>query len=218
MTGRDWVAWHEPYDEPGSPLRRRLELVQRRIRDALDAAAPGPIQVVSVCSGQGRDLLEVLVDHPRRADVRARMVELDAGNVAVARDAARALGLPAVACVCGDASVAAAYDGAVPADVVLICGVFGNVSDADIRHTIEHAPEMCRPGATVIWTRHRRAPDATPMIRATFEETGFEEVAFDTEDGFLFGVGTARLTIDPRPFDPTVTLFEFVGDGSAANL
>jgi hypothetical protein len=106
----------------------------------------------------------------------------------------------------------------VPADLVLICGVFGNVSHDDIRHTIEHVPELCRPGATVIWTRHRRAPDATPMIRACMNGAGFEEVAYDTENGFLFGVGTARLTAHPRPFDRTVTLFEFVGDGSAANL
>jgi hypothetical protein len=34
--------------------------------------------VISLCAGQGRDLLGVLADHPRREDVRARLVELDA--------------------------------------------------------------------------------------------------------------------------------------------
>ncbi|MEQ1787321.1 MAG: SAM-dependent methyltransferase, partial [Acidimicrobiales bacterium] len=67
----DWVAWHAPYDDPGSNLARRLRWVQRRIRLALDDALPGPIRVLSLCAGQGRDLLEVLPDHPRRGDVRA---------------------------------------------------------------------------------------------------------------------------------------------------
>ena len=38
-----------------------------------------------------------------------------------------------------------------PADV-LLCGIFGNVSDRDIRRTVRAAPALCRAGATVIWT------------------------------------------------------------------
>ncbi|GHD35622.1 hypothetical protein GCM10010335_31060 [Streptomyces galbus] len=30
-----------------------------------------------MCAGQGRDLIGVLAGHPRRDDVRARLVELD---------------------------------------------------------------------------------------------------------------------------------------------
>jgi hypothetical protein len=218
VSEQDWVEWHEPYDQPGSSMQRRLELVQQRIREVLDGAPPGPIRAISVCAGQSRDLLEVLEHHPRKEDVRARLVELDEGNVEYARNAARSLGLRNVECACGDASLAAAYKGAVPADLVLICGVFGNISDNDIGHTIENASRFCTPGATVIWTRHRREPDATPMIRACFQRAGFEEIAFDAEDGFLFGVGTARLVENPQPFDRSITLFDFIGDGSDARL
>jgi hypothetical protein len=35
----------------------------------------------------GRDVIGVLAGHPRRDDVRARLVELDERNVAVARQA-----------------------------------------------------------------------------------------------------------------------------------
>ena len=73
---RDWREWHTAYDGD-TPLTQRLAIVQARIADALDAAPPGPIRVISMCAGQGRDLLGVLADHPRRADVRARLVELD---------------------------------------------------------------------------------------------------------------------------------------------
>jgi hypothetical protein len=77
----DWARWHDRYDED-SPLARRLVVVQERIRELLDRAPAGPIRVVSICAGQGRDLLPVIASHARRDDVRARLVELDPRNVA----------------------------------------------------------------------------------------------------------------------------------------
>ncbi len=184
--------------------------MRRRVREALDAAAPGPIRVVSMCAGQGRHLLGVLPDHPRRPDVLARLVELDPHNADQARRSARSLGLPGIEVVEGDASTTTAYDGAVPADLVLVCGVFGNIPDDHIRHTVEQLPRLCAPGAIVIWTRHREPVDLTPTIRGWFTSNGFDEVAFDAQDGHLFGVGTNRLTGEPLPFRRGVRLFEFI--------
>ncbi|MEU6202456.1 hypothetical protein ABZ814_02540 [Micromonospora musae] len=74
---RDWYAWHDDYDRPGSALARRLTEVRRHLRDALDRAPTGPLRAVSLCAGQGRDLIPVLATHPRRDDVTARLVELN---------------------------------------------------------------------------------------------------------------------------------------------
>src|SRR6478735_9953593 len=126
MSQTDWVAWHDAYGRPDSSMARRLEIVQLRIREALDEAPPGRIRVISMCAGQSRDILGVLRDHPRRAEVDARLIELDPRNVAYARHALDALALPSVDVVCGDAAETTAYDGAVPAHLVLVCGVFGN--------------------------------------------------------------------------------------------
>jgi hypothetical protein len=205
MTAEDWAAWHDDYDSPESELSRRLAIVQGRIRDALDAQPPGPVRILSMCAGQGRDLIGVLDGHPRRDDVRARLVELDPRNVAVAKETAPA----GVEVVAGDAALTAAYDGLVPVDIALVCGVFGNVSDDDIRHTVRQLPMLCRPGATVVWTRHVEPPDLTPAIRGWFAESGFEEVAFDTETGAWFGVGTHRFAGEPQPYRPDVRLFKF---------
>jgi hypothetical protein len=218
VSQTDWVAWHEAYERSGSSMARRLALVQQRIREALDAAPLGPVRVISICAGQGRDLLEVLRDHPRREDVQARLVELDERNVAVARRSLAELQLRSIAAVRGDASITTAYRGAVPAQLVLVCGVFGNIADDDIRATIAHLPHLCAPGASVIWTRHRRPPDMTPVIRTWFCDAGFEELAFDSEDQFAFGIGTARLAKAPLPFVPGTQLFTFIGDGTAATL
>jgi hypothetical protein len=208
---QDWQAWHAPYDEPGSPLARRLAIVQRRIREAIDAAPAGPLRVVSMCAGQGRDLIGALRDHPRRGDLVARLVELDERNVQAARAASREAGLSGVEVVAGDAGISDAYAGAVPAHLVLVCGVFGNVSDADIAHVVGRLPELCAPGASVLWTRHRLPPDLTPSIREWFQRAGFEEIGFEAPEDTLVSVGANRLRGDPRPLELGVRLFDFVG-------
>ncbi len=205
----DWRAWHAGYEDPDSELGRRLALVQAHVRGALDRAPPGSIRAISVCAGQGHDLIGVLAEHPRRTDVTARLVELDVENVAHAQMAARAAGLDGVDVVAADASMTDAYAGAVPADLVLVCGVFGNISAADITKTIENLGQLCAPEATVIWTRHRRPPDLVPHIRETFERFGFHEAAF--EEAPPFGVGASRLSVAPQPLQHKVKLFDFIG-------
>lgn len=211
MVERDWLAWHDPYDEPSSSLSRRLEVVQRHLAAALDRCEDGPISILSMCAGQGRDILAVLERHHRAADVTARLVELDERNVAIAARRAAELDSPHIEVVKGDAGVTDAYAGIVPATVVLACGVFGNISDRDIETTVAALPTLCSPGATVIWTRHRRNPDLTPSVRRWFADAGFEEDAFDALAGTSVGVGVHRLVGRPRAFQPGRRLFRFVG-------
>ena len=90
---------------------------------ALDAAPPGPLHAISLCAGQGRDLIGVLARHPRRDDVTARLVELDPRNAAAARDAAEVADLPRVEVVTGDAALTDQYAGMVPA--YLVAGLRG---------------------------------------------------------------------------------------------
>jgi hypothetical protein len=155
----DWHGWHDAYDCPDSSLARRLVAVQTRVRVALDSAPPGPLRAISLCAGQGRDLLEVLVGHPRRDDVRARLVELDARNAEAARARARAAALDHVEIVTGDASLTDRYRGMAPADLVLVCGVFGTITVEAVERTVGTCRQLCQAGGTVIWTRSR---DITP--------------------------------------------------------
>jgi len=191
---RDWVAWHAGYDDPSSPLATRLQQVRLRLSEALDRAPQGPVRLLSLCSGQGHDVIGVLPRHPRRDDVHAVLVERDQRNADLAGRAAAQAGLSQLEVREADASLVAGFADALPADVLLLCGIFGNVSDEDIRFTIGAASAMCRPGGTVIWTRHRRPPDLTPQIRAWFAASGFEELAFDALDtDRLMSVGANRL-------------------------
>ncbi|MEV4417682.1 class I SAM-dependent methyltransferase [Catellatospora sp. NPDC049609] len=205
---KDWHDWHRPYEDPDSPLSRRLRLVRRHIDDWLDERPERSLSVVSACAGQGRDLLGVLAARPDAGRVRARLVEFDPRNADVAREAASRIGAD-VSVLCADAGLLASYAGSVPADLVLFAGVLGNISDDDVRTTVAALPRLCAPGATVIWTRTRRAPDLTPAIRAWFAEAGFTEQAFDAPADVLFTVGVHRLTAPPQPLGPPGRLFRF---------
>jgi len=206
----DWAAWHAAYDDPSSPLSARLRRVASHLSDALDRAPAGPVSLVSLCAGQGRDVIGVLPRHPRRGDIRAVLVESDPRNASLARRAAAGQGLSQVEVRLADASLVASFADMLPADVLLLCGIFGNVSDHDIKRTVQAAPALCRAGATVIWTRHRRPPDLTPQIRAWFAESGFEEIAFDAlETSALTSVGVSRLERGRATQLPGHPLFTF---------
>jgi ubiquinone/menaquinone biosynthesis C-methylase UbiE len=214
-----WVRWHQPYDDPHSSLSLRLRTVQSMVRhvlDAVPASRPAPIRVVSLCAGQGRDVIDVVSSHPRGPEVSALLVELDPALASFARHrAATAAVADRVRVVEGDASLSGWYTEDVPADLVLVCGVFGNISRADITATIEAMRGFCRPGGHLVWTRHRRPPDATPAIRADLAAAGFTEVAFVAPEGTVMTVGHHRLDGATTPFDPDRVLFDFVGDGFA---
>lgn len=208
--GMDWVAWHAAYDDPDSSLSARLRQVRLHLADAIDQAPPGPVRLVSLCAGQGRDVLGVLPGHPRRDDVRAILVELDPQNARAARRGAAAAGLAGVEVRQADASSVASFADALPADVLMLCGIFGNVCASDIRQTVRAAPAMCRPGGTVIWTRHRRPPDLTPQLRQWLTRAGFDEIAFDPlGTTTLAGVGVGRLTRPTATGLPGSALFTF---------
>ncbi len=208
--GRDWAAWHDAYDDPGSPLAQRLLAVQAWIAAALDQAPPGPLRAVSICAGQGRDLIGVLREHPRRGDVTARLVELDPRIAAAARQLAADAGLTQVEVVTGDAAQTDAYAGLVPANLVLACGVFGNITDEDVARTIRCCAGLCATGGTVVWTRGRVEPDLVPQICEWFAAEGFELLGVsERETGW--GVGAHRFAGTPAPLPAGERMFTFAG-------
>jgi hypothetical protein len=204
----DWRAWHKGYDDPDSVLSLRLRAVQDQVRAFLEVAPPGPVHVLSACSGLGLDLVGALADHPRRDDVRGLLVELDPELASRSADLLANAGLSGLEVVEADAGDTTSYSGAAPADLLLLCGVFGNISDEDIRNTVRNASRLCAPDATVVWTRHRRAPDLTPSIRAWWEDAGWSELDFLSPGPDSPSVGVHRLETEPLPFAP-LHLFTF---------
>jgi Putative methyltransferase len=210
VKDRDWHAWHLDYDRPDSELSRRLAHVQDRIRIALNDAPPGPLRLVSVVAGQGRDVIPVLASHPRGRDVTGLLVELDPRNTAAARYAADAAGITGLEVVTGDAADLDHYRPYAPADVVVMCGLFGNISHEDIRRMVGLAVPLTKRGGTVIWTRGKHGLDMVPTISGWFADEGFEEL-FVSDSANSFRVSAHRSLVDPTPLPNGVSAFVFVG-------
>jgi hypothetical protein len=216
---RDYRDWHHRYDDPHSSLSWRLERVRRHIGDALDRH-PGETRILSVCSGDGRDVLGVLADREDAERVSAVLLELQPELAQQARDAAAAAGLRQVEVRTLDASRVDAYRDAAPADLVLMVGIFGNITDADISRLIAFAPQLCHPSAALVWSRGRKfnrelpgvtSGDLNDEVRSQLQAAGFSEVAYEThESGGWPALGVVRYMgprVELRPDQPPLFTF-----------
>lgn len=207
---RDYERWHDLYEDPGSGMAWRLSVVQAHIRDALDAHA-GPCQVLSLCAGDGRDVLQVLARRTDVQRVRLTLVEvLPALAERAAATAAQWVPDAAVQVRTEDAGTTRACRGAVPADLLLLVGVFGNIDPLDVQHTIAAAPQLCAPGARVLWSKGRRGGDDNDQVRGWFSDAGFAELAYHThERGSWPAVGLVRYQGTTQPLSADLRLFTF---------
>lgn len=214
MTGalRDYDAWHTWYDDPDSGLSWRLSLVQQYITETLNRRQ-GPLRVVSACAGDGRDLIGVLSQRPDASRVQTALLEIDGRIAERARTSAAQAGLGSVTVKQSDAALTESYVGLVPADLVLLVGIFGNISDDDIRRTIAMSPQLCAPEAAVIWSRGRDPDiggDKNDRVRDWFASAGFVEVHYATRDtGSLPAVGLMRYDGPVQPLLPGRRMFTF---------
>jgi hypothetical protein len=205
---RDYQLWHRHYDDPDSDLSWRLRTVQRYIREALDRRS-GAVRVLSCCSGDGRDLLETLTRREDAERVSATLIEIHPAIAERARQAGAASGA-AIEVRTADGGVTDAYLGAAPADLVLMVGILGNISHADLTRTIAAAPVLCRTGATLIWSRGRRQGDINSTVKSRFSAAGFTELDYATLDrGSWPAAAAMRYDGLPRPLVAGERLFTF---------
>jgi hypothetical protein len=224
----NWYEWHKAYVESKS-LRQRLERVRAHIADALDAMPTGAVRVVSVCAGDGRDLISVLRDHPRGRDVTATLLELDPRLVDDGRDLARASGVEGnVEFLQTDATQPDVYVGRIPCDLLMTCGVFGNIVPETTASLVALASAACTNGGRLIWTRNASRNNGEGHIAtiqrllsaASFDEARLD-IIDDEDDGqserLALELGAGRHVVvsnvhraKPQP-PPSGELFRFVG-------
>jgi len=197
-SGRqDWQVWHRDYDDPGSSVSHRLVEVRARL-DLLLAEGDGPVRLLNLCCGDGRDTVPVLARSDR--EVEACLVELDPGLADAARRAALEAGVR-VEVRTGDAAVPATYADRLPVDVLLLVGVLGNVADVDAERTVAAAAAMTAPEGAVVWSRSNRFraepthgyADPAEWVRDLFEAVGFETVDYVRPELEAWRLGVGRL-------------------------
>ena len=207
----EWSDWHDAYQDTSSELVGRMTGVRRHVAAIVAEAPAGPVTVLSICGGQGRELIGALEGHPRKGDVRGRLVELDADNTAFASRWAAKAGLSGLEVVTGDASVGASYEGLAPVDLVVISGVFGHLSTSDRLHLIDFTRQLCRTGTAIVWTSHLSNHGPAEWLRRAFLERRFEELEHGLVpgDAFQFTVTRSSYTGAQQLFDPNEKIFTF---------
>ena len=205
---KDWRSWHEAYDDPASSLARRLQVVRRRLDEVLDMVASPAPRLLALCAGDARDVVPVLAARANRDQVDAVLVELDEGLATRAAGAADSAGLVRVVVRHADAGDPASFRDVLPVNVLMLCGIFGNVDHATVADITRAIPAMVYSGGYVIWTRGDGHPvDRRSEVRRLFIDAGMPEVSFVGEPE-PFGVGV-NLVTDHQGTLPAGRLFTF---------
>ncbi|MBD2691181.1 class I SAM-dependent methyltransferase family protein [Anabaena catenula] len=210
---KDWLEWHDLYNTEAK-LQQRLKIVREYISYSLDNSPAGIIRIVSVCAGDGRDLLGILANHPRTEDVYARLVEINPQLVERGRATIESLGLTKqIEFINGDATAAANYVGVVPADIVIVCGIFGNLADEnELNRLLGNLSFLSKKGAFILWTRgHSNGIAYSETVRKYFREFGFKEVNFQLTATGDMGVGIHRYLGENVAVSKEQQLFVFSG-------
>lgn len=219
----DWHKWHNGYDQ-NPALKRRLVLVRKHLSRCLDHTAPGEVRIISVCAGDGRDILRTLAGHKRLADARVRLVELDPNLVADGENASKALGLSNhVEFVNGDATDPGSYRAVAPANIVVMCGMLGLVDFPELPNVVRAMQALCAHKGHVVWTRRldwRNGVQQTKVLQNLMAQAGFRRASLSvTSFGALFfkkprpsfAVATHRYDGEPAALSQSERLFT-IGD------
>ena len=132
-------------------------------------------------------------------------MEKDEALARAASERTASLGLADVHVAVGGAGRFSTFSSYLPVDLLLLCGILGNIPPAEIEATVAASPAMLGPGGPVAWTRGDPSlhggnePCLRPWVRSLFfAATGLEEVSFGG-DPARYGVGVARLAQPPPP-------------------
>ena len=216
MSDLAWWRWHSEYDDLSSPRSARLEAVQELLTAALDAAALGSgrntssaeLRLISICAGQGREVLPVLLTHPRGGDVSALMVEFDPLNAGFLTSALGATSLAGVDVAVADAGETSSYAAGVPADIVVCSGVFEHLSAPQVRGLVRGIPLLCAVGASLVWAIDHTPPGLVDTLGECLAEGGFAAQEQKAKGEWM--AGYAVLRGDPPGYRPGLRWFDAI--------
>jgi len=173
---------------------------------------PGPFTAISLCAGQGHDILGVLAEHPRRGDAEVTLVEIDRRNVELALKRARDAGIRNVRGVAADAGISDSLAGVPRASLVIMAGMRAHVSTADFARVIGWLPCICSAGAIVVWNRRLDLQTAWSVWRdrRAFAGAEFVDACLESPSRGKFRVFARRFAGAPQPFQSGVRLFTFL--------
>jgi hypothetical protein len=210
FRSRSWTGWpDEAYAQ--RRYQQRLQAVQEHLCSNLNEAPAGALRLISICAGDGRDLIGVLRTHERRTDVSAWLIELDCESVAAGMQQTKAAGLEnSVHFINGDATNYATYQGIGPADIVLACGVWGHVLAHERVSFATALAALCKAGGSVTWTRGvSNGTSRLHEIELIFARAVWEQVRTSVTADKKWAVVTHRYGGSQVKLPPAGRIFNF---------
>jgi hypothetical protein len=207
---RVWNDWPQEVYQRQS-YQQRLAKVQEHFAECLDNAPRGPVRVLSLCAGDGRDVIGVLSSHPRRFDVTAWLVESNWNSVAIGVRHAASAGLEkSVNFLCGDATLNVTYKNIAPAEIVLLCGVWGHVAANQRALLVDGIASLCKFEGAVIWTRGL-VPKMSRLleIQSHFAGLAWNKVRLSTTPDQKWAIATYRYSGPLHQVSNSGRLFRF---------
>jgi hypothetical protein len=167
--------------------------------------------MVSLCAGDGRDVIGVLKSSPRRNDVEAWLVELDRQSVADGVRHISTSGLEnTVKFINADATDYATYKNIERCDIALVCGTWGHVPADERTFLIRALASFCKPGGFVIWTRGiSKGMSRLDDIQSQFGPSSWQRVRLSFTPEEKWAVGTHRYRGPSVEKPPTGRIFNF---------
>ncbi len=211
----DWAEWHKRYESVPS-LQERLAVVCEEISLAISATRTKPVRILSICSGDGRDVILSTAASKLRKSISGVLIELNPDLVARGRSTIKEFSLQEeISFQCSDATKSETYRSIAPAHIVVLSGVFGNLKYEDVGLLIDSLRSLCEPKARVIWTRNLNefgdGETVVGGIKKLFANVNFTEASYTKTPSGVFAVGThvyegETLNLPARP-----VLFRFSG-------
>jgi hypothetical protein len=205
-----WSGWPERAYQR-QRYRHRLAAVQEHLAETLDWAPAGLVRIISICAGDGRDVIGVLRSHKRRTDVAAWLVELNHQSVSAGLRSVKNAGLEdTVKFLSQDATLFATYKDIAPSDIVLVCGVWGHVPVHQRSLLVRGLGSLCKSGGTVIWTRGiSKGIGRLHDIQSAFAAESWEEVRVSVTFDRTWAVASYRYCGSPTILPQTGRVFSF---------
>src|SRR5262249_33753032 len=125
---------------------RKSQLLAVRAQIAAAAAkAPGTsVHLVSLCAGDGRDVIGTFAAADARQDMHATLIEAHPALVTRGQAAVEQLGLTRrITFRCADATHSSTYVDLRPAQILVLSGIFGNLTARDVQRLIAVLPSLC---------------------------------------------------------------------------
>lgn len=189
-----WQTRNSLYNDPTSGLSLKLIHIKNLIKSFLKES-DRDIIVVSLASGQGRDILESVYELQSDKKISIYLIDSDQESLDYAANFCIEKSISNVTLVLGDASLSDLFKKyEIPrADLILMCGIFGRMSLLDIESIIKSSKQLINDGGNIIWTVNNKIYGIFDIINNTFVKNGFLNMEKSLSNDLNFSVSRNQL-------------------------